>query len=248
LYGIIGAGVDPSAQTDETYARIDVGRFTGITDVVGALGDSPTGRAHAAAMRASCWFAGLDGGRLPDATSLSEWIGRADPLAVSRCIALGQRGALLGFDADAIVALGRLARTVEPRDADPRLRLAVAWERLAGGNPSVVDELEEAFEHARREQLAAVAIDCQCALVMALAAAGDLSEAMRAARRASRMARTEGFPQQEYLAHLLLARLRRLNGVPHLATHILNALFEIAPPPYQPCSLTSSFFFGAVLQ
>jgi len=59
---------------------------------------------------------------------------------------------------------------------------------------------------------------------------GDVESSTEVARRASRMARTEALPQQEYLAHLTLARARRLSRYPHLAIRILTALERISIP------------------
>jgi len=43
------------------------------------------------------------------------------------------------------------------------------------------------------------------------------------------MAQDESLPHQEYLANMVLARLRRYSGRPHLALHILAALDRVAP-------------------
>jgi hypothetical protein len=48
------------------------------------------------------------------------------------------------------------------------------------------------------------------------------------------MARSEALPQQELLAHLSLARARRLSRHAHLALRILGALERIAPPAFVP--------------
>ncbi|MEM7609464.1 MAG: hypothetical protein AAF411_29305 [Myxococcota bacterium] len=59
--------------------------------------------------------------------------------------------------------------------------------------------------------------------------AGDFESALRRARRASRMARAEAIPYAEILANVVLARVRRLQGRPHLALRILTALRRYAP-------------------
>jgi hypothetical protein len=46
------------------------------------------------------------------------------------------------------------------------------------------------------------------------------------------MARTEALPMEEYLAHLVLARVRRHAGRPHLTTRIAAALARAAPPSW----------------
>ncbi|MEM9861340.1 MAG: hypothetical protein AAF938_06975 [Myxococcota bacterium] len=54
-------------------------------------------------------------------------------------------------------------------------------------------------------------------------------DALRFARRASRMARTEALQPSECLANLVLARVRRVRGRPHIAAHILQSLSRFAP-------------------
>lgn len=73
----------------------------------------------------------------------------------------------------------------------------------------------------------------------ALAALNDgaLAEAIERARRASRMARTEAIPRAEFIAHLILARTRRISGKPHLANRILSSLLRFAAQPWHPWML-----------
>jgi hypothetical protein len=59
---------------------------------------------------------------------------------------------------------------------------------------------------------------------LALARTGDLPRALVLARRAALMARSEGRPQQEFLTAVVLARVRRHAGRPHLAVRVLTAL------------------------
>lgn len=58
-------------------------------------------------------------------------------------------------------------------------------------------------------------------------------DALALARRGTRMARTESFPQLQYLAGMALARQRRLHGTPHLAARILAALLAVAGPRWR---------------
>jgi hypothetical protein len=55
------------------------------------------------------------------------------------------------------------------------------------------------------------------------------ARALERARAASRSVGAAGDVELEYVAHLALARLRRLSGRPHLALHILGALGRSAP-------------------
>lgn len=62
---------------------------------------------------------------------------------------------------------------------------------------------------------------------------GDLALATTRARRTSRMAATEEVLQGEYLANLVLARVRRHAGTPHYAIRILSALHAVVPAPWR---------------
>jgi hypothetical protein len=100
------------------------------------------------------------------------------------------------------------------------------------------DEALREAAAARTEAIAASApaVVCDAASVRALATAisGDLEGATELARRASMMSRTEALHEQETLANLVLARVRRLTGRPFLATRILGALARFSSPAWRP--------------
>lgn len=103
-----------------------------------------------------------------------------------------------------------------------------AWAELdTGARPADLAGLE-----ATASSLGDAALVIESAALRAITALelGDLVVATREARRASRMARVEALPQQEYLANLCLARVRRHAGHPHLANRIGSALARVAPP------------------
>ena len=64
---------------------------------------------------------------------------------------------------------------------------------------------------------------------LVLASLGKAGDALVFARRASMMARTEADPDAELLANLVLARMRRHAGKPHLAMRILDAIARLVP-------------------
>lgn len=145
----------------------------------------------------------------------------------------------LGFDAEGL----REARAGmrEALAALPADDLAHAW----GGavelwwQVSRGEATEASFAEARAlEGRAAAGGDAALVLELASLRAlvalsiGDLDRATREARRASRMARTEALPQSEYLANVVLARVRRHADRPHLAVRILGALRRVAPAPW----------------
>jgi len=111
--------------------------------------------------------------------------------------------------------------------------LAHAWSALAEGVPFTGD-LTAAATLARRDEWPALAVECAALAALLAARDGDPRAALVHARRASRMARTESLPQSEYLAGLVLARLRRLTAHPHLAGRILASLRALAPPHWGP--------------
>ena len=86
---------------------------------------------------------------------------------------------------------------------------------------------------ARAQALPELVIESVAVRALACAQLGDLELGTQLARRASRMARTEGLPQPEYLANAVLARVRRLSGKPHLAVRILSSLLRVAPAPWR---------------
>jgi hypothetical protein len=133
------------------------------------------------------------------------------------------------LDAEAIASI---ADALVP-GVDREERVAVALARALIGR---VDEATREGRAIQAEALAARAPElvCDAASVRALGAAnaGDLSAAVDLARRASMMSRTEALPEQETLANLVLARVRRLTGRPFLATRILSALARFATPEW----------------
>lgn len=104
--------------------------------------------------------------------------------------------------------------------------------RAFGECPPSETQLAEAEAAARSEGATELVLHLAVARALADEHRGALDGARSAARRAWRMARTEGLPQSQYFAGLVLARLRRLEGRPHLATHILTSLSNRAPSPW----------------
>ncbi|MBX3249319.1 MAG: hypothetical protein KF901_19235 [Myxococcales bacterium] len=117
------------------------------------------------------------------------------------------RGA--GGPASAFVTAWRAWLHQEPHDPEPVVAAARAL-----GLPGLL---------AHGEALAALlALD-----------AGALEEARERARRASRIARSDGVLAYEYVANLALARVRRFEGRWYLAFRILDALARVAPAAWR---------------
>ncbi|MFO0727775.1 MAG: helix-turn-helix domain-containing protein [Myxococcota bacterium] len=143
------------------------------------------------------------------------------------------RLAALAFDA---AGVARVASALEGhRSADPEAeaaaRIIQAWRTLLGGEGADLIALDEVVKSGRRPELV---LEASALRALLAEARGALPEALAIARRASRMSRTESLPQSEYLANLALARVRRIDDKPHLATRILSALYSVASAPWKP--------------
>jgi hypothetical protein len=145
-----------------------------------------------------------------------------------------RRVAVLGFDSDGLAdALDRLR--LPPGGADPELEsldgdLGRAWLSLMRGE---AEELEAGmvalFSRAAASRDPARVIEATALRAMVALSRAKLAEAVALARRASMMSRTEALPPSELFANLVLARVRRKSGKPHLAARIVEALARLAP-------------------
>lgn len=156
------------------------------------------------------------------------------------------RAALLRFDAtelaiwiDALEGLG------EDEVAAVSLASARGWQGLLAGEHDLVSgAAEELRQRAGEAAWAAEVIEATALRALGAELAGEHEEATTLARRASRMSRTESLPQEEYLANLALARVRRLDGKPHLGARILGALLRVATPSWRPWMTWELFLAG----
>lgn len=133
------------------------------------------------------------------------------------------RQAVTGFDAQPLPA---------PPAHPVAGPLCEAWLALRSGSPAV--GLQAASTAAREGGHAALAVECAAVSALQAVRDGDVRAAMKHARRASRMGRTESLPQPEYLAGLVLARVRRTAGYPHLSARILSSLQRTISPHWLP--------------
>ncbi len=149
---------------------------------------------------------------------------------------------------DVLVLYRRLAQNSFHPEIALRLELAENWARFIGGTvPNVDVELESLRARAAGLGASALAIEATVLRSLAFSRQDDtvaLEKARTLGRRAAMMAQTEGLPFVQILAHLVLARLRRVLGKPHLAVRILEALSSIAPPPWQPWLQWERLFVG----
>ncbi len=162
--------------------------------------------------------------------------------AARACVPL-EHAALLAFDAE---ALARWVATHEAvADAAQRdLGAARLWQALLRGDP-VTDEAQALFERATAARDPRLVVETAALRALGAAAADDIEAATIHARRALRMARSEGLPYTQLLAGLALARVRRLTGHPHLALHILAGVAAAAPAVWRPWIAWEATLAGA---
>lgn len=157
----------------------------------------------------------------------------SEPLA--EVCALMERISLALFDSSALnewADLHALLLETVASSTGPDLRLAVArlWLRVLSGESTDLGVAAGAVVD-QASATAAGSAAIQGTVIRALSALSDgkLDEAVELARRGSRMAQAESLSHDEYLANIVLARVRRYSGRPHLALHILAALDRVAP-------------------
>jgi hypothetical protein len=139
-------------------------------------------------------------------------------------------GAVLALDEAALA--GHARRPPEAGNSSDQLgaELAQGWLTLMRGDALALEsKMAPLFSRAASARSPRRVIEATALRALVSASAGKLSEAIVFARRASLMARTEAEPRAELLANLVLARMRRHAGKPHLAVRILEALARIGP-------------------
>ncbi|MEM9188484.1 MAG: winged helix-turn-helix domain-containing protein [Myxococcota bacterium] len=217
----------PSLRGDagaEALRAVLDGRLSAADPILAALADGPTlsDRAWAAALQAHRSLA------VPEqpAPALETLVAIATPENQTAILwaALGlARRAMLAFDGEAHASI---AAFVNQYSDHPIADLVRAWDRLLYGDGTSTIHPRSSPDGSHESVLR---IEWASLQAEGCLRAGELEQATKAARRASRMARTEALPQSEYLAHGVLARTRRFLGESHRATRILMALASYAP-------------------
>jgi hypothetical protein len=147
-----------------------------------------------------------------------------------------ERGCLFALDAEGLAAWVGLHGRLGPADVEGALPLAAArlWSALLGGARPAVADVEALGARALAVRDGAVTIEAAVLRALLAGSSEADSGALDLARRACRMAQAEARPEEEFLAHLALARARRESGRPHLAVHVLSAFARGAPPAWHP--------------
>ncbi|MEM9192669.1 MAG: helix-turn-helix domain-containing protein [Myxococcota bacterium] len=234
------AAADPELldQAAELYRRSRAGDFRGFREVMGGLeaSGSEIGTAWRLALAATRWLAEPSVIVAPSAAELKPFL-NADPkardVAALACIPLA-RATVLELDPAALAGWLSFLRKLQAERVEVVLWTQgyELWLRLFQDDDleSFPDAASAIGMEASQSRLPELVVEATTLRALAAMQVGDFGQAIKLARRASRMARTEAIPQPEYLANLVLARMRRLTGNPHLATRILTAILRVAPP------------------
>jgi DNA-binding transcriptional ArsR family regulator len=227
------AAMSDSADLERALAEGWAGQFVAGDGFASRAGESADAEVWALAFRAQRWFADPTKAELPTSGELAlvEPKGAAALRAARIAGALAVEAAVLAFDLEAAAELDAICA----RFGDG------GWSAVRRGLVALAIDEPAELERAANEVAKAGASSAEPVLVLRAAslrafaaiARDDLDEATKLARRASRMARTEALPQEEYFANVALARVRRLTGRPHLAALILNALLKVASTPWR---------------
>jgi hypothetical protein len=196
----------------------DLEAATGCASALKAHGDAGA-LEWADAIAAECWHADPARGAIAAEPRSPRSGGALEPFA--RAMLSAARRAHLALDpARARPFLAAVAAHADAvRAARVRFEIELAFSSILSKRPAELSEGGDPDAVVDRTALRA----------LELSDGGSSEEALATARRASRMARTEGAPQREYFANLVLARVRRIDGHTHLAQRILRAIARVAP-------------------
>lgn len=199
-----------------------------------AFADEPARRAWSIAVAAT--EASARPGPAPDPESLLPLAGDGDvQMAVLRACASLQRSALLAFDRQRLARVAGVLAARAGEQTVPRLHAESArlWGAYLDGSNEVAPEAAAARAACARASLAELVVEMTALEALGHLAAGDTRAGVAAARRAARMARSEGILPVVWLADVVLARARRHASRAHLSARITSALAAMVPPPWQ---------------
>lgn len=153
----------------------------------------------------------------------------------ARLVEAQLRAHVAGHDVDRLSELVARCRRAPAADARSEVvsALTLAWHAWNTGEPIDATVLAGWQRSATEQQMASLSIELMSVLALVDLRSANRESALRRARIASRMGRSEGIPYAEILANLVLARVRRMHGKPHLALRILRGLRRFASPMWQ---------------
>lgn len=217
---------------DSEFAQLEDGHGRTIARARDRLVDIPAGAERdtwALAVESSAWFwqGGLAQPCPPDFAAGLPTGSPSMQRAAHRICSVMEWASIIDLDSAGLVRWIAVHRNVcdlaEGTLAGIAVRMALCWkEVLDGGQP--VQAADAVRGEAKRAGLSARVVEATALGALALLGGDDTTRALALARRAALMARTEGLPQQEFLASLVLARVRRHAGQSFLAVRILSVL------------------------
>ncbi|MGE0788080.1 MAG: hypothetical protein AB7S26_20580 [Sandaracinaceae bacterium] len=222
------------SQGIDAYREAARGDFTRIGPAIEALASSRSAldRGYALALRE---LAAATAPALAAPVRIDELRADAEGARDAIGMALHHRAVArtIAFDVEGLTETDALARELAGSSVACRATAelsAMAIAVLGGTAPPTIDEA--AVRDAARACDPAFAVHAEAWLALAALDMGAADDALARARRASRMAATEGLLQAEYFANLALARVRRRLGRGHLAVRILTSLAAVVPSPW----------------
>jgi len=177
-------------------------------------------------------LAGLGGAR-PTLESVRAVAAAGHPVAAAVLASMACRATALELDRERVADWANALATLRERHPQQQVSLSARsagnWAALLDGD-APVDAIDQLTRDARNAGLGDLVLEGTALSALLGLAAGPTDEALTTARRAFRMARTEGYPELQYLTGWVLARARRHEGRPYLAARILRALRRVATP------------------
>ncbi len=179
------------------------------------------------AVQAAAWVLGAWPADAPTIAAWRPGSARAIGVFYAR---MGLVAACCQHDEAAVGAWREFSRSfLDAADDNAADDVAGLWLALLQGDLADVEQRAAACAEKARLQ-GRGALVAESAVLRALGAVqGGQPTAADLARRAALMAQAERAPLEQHLAALVLARVRRMQGRPHLALHILSALTPTAP-------------------
>jgi hypothetical protein len=226
---------------ESNYDAMGAGDLTRVGPVVRALEATahPVARAWSTALRARLALTEPRYGVVPGLGQLSDFVEGPSQArrAATRATADALRYAVSRFESDRIAELAELAPVLTSGLGSEELLLTewcLAWASYARGEPAAsVVRCHGLIQRAGTEKSPALVVEALALRALATLEEGEAAEALALARRASLAARSEGLPQPEFFAHIVLARARRHARQSHLALRILEALRNVVTAPWR---------------
>ena len=144
---------------------------------------------------------------------------------------------VLWFDREELGGWRDVHRRIHSASGGSRVELGLVavdcWMALLDGQADRTAKWANALSsQAAKQGDAASVLESMVLRSLSALALGKLDEALQTARQGSRMASTEELILHEYLVNIVLARVRRYTGKPHLSQRILDALARVTPRPW----------------